>query len=768
MQNNEFENLQALCGSFANSVGLSDQWIRAVDLVDQALQENDCQIDEAELICRHPELAAELRQACRARKAVSSLFAQLNQNESEPRNAHSTVWSGQLEEFRGQAIAAEAFIPGQILQNRYRIIRLAGQGGMASVYKVEDLKLGQAVAIKVLPSWLSENPQAVARFREEVRLARSLSHPHLCRVYDLLEIDGLHVMTMEFIEGETLAELIDRVGCPHPEEAIRISRQLCAGLVEAHRNGIVHRDLKPSNVMLDKRCNVRITDFGLALEEASSCGIIAGTLEYMAPEQLRGEEPTTKSDIYSLGLVLAELFNGRRTRTDDSVLFRTLLHPSGIASTIDLPTHVPSAIRLVIRNCLAASPDQRPSSPADVAQVFPSRDLGNYLNAVDIPEPELIAAAEIAKPLSTRFAITCFCVFVLSLLGVAASSSQHRIHDRSGLSKSPAELHAKALEVLNELGVEPQKGANRAFGFSHLNHNYSLCFDAKDKLFCYWYRQSMEPLRSTLAGIGRGSGTLVTFSDPAIENEGDLRILLWSDGTVRNFGCVVGDEIQLPLKSTTAKLFALAGLPESDFEVSDETSDAATSIWLRRPGVDNEINRVNISKANGQLERFYAVAQPPPPTVQSLDRVADSIDLVCGAVLLFVALINLRSNIRSGQADLYGAWRLAAVVLLCSIVSWVWRTHHAANFADELQLAEAGFANAGLWSFMAWLFYVALEPVVRRTRPEHLISWNRLLRARWNDPILGKDVLSGLTIATVSITLLMPLNSYVRGVLAAC
>src|SRR2546428_273698 len=205
------------------------------------------------------------------------------------------------------------FVPGTMLAERYRIVGLVGRGGMGEVYRADDLKLGQPVALKFLPEHLLSDGAALARFHREVRIARQVSHHNVCRVYDIGEVDGRHFLSMEFIKGEELSSLLRRIGRLPSDKAAEISRQLCAGLAAAHNRGVLHRDLKPANVMIDENGNVRLTDFGIAgLLEESRSEEISGTPAYMSPEQLAGKELTIKSDIYSLGLVVYEIFTGKK------------------------------------------------------------------------------------------------------------------------------------------------------------------------------------------------------------------------------------------------------------------------------------------------------------------------------------------------------------------------------------------------------------------------------------------------------------------------
>ncbi len=185
---------------------------------------------------------------------------------------------------------------------------------MGEVYRAEDLKLGQIVAIKFLPESLSKDPGALARFHSEVRVARHVSHPNVCRMFDIGEAEGITFLTMEYVDGEDLSSLIRRIGRLSADKATQIARQMCAGLAAAHERGVIHRDLKPANIMLDSTGRIRITDFGLAGIAASIQGaeVRAGTPAYMAPEQLAGKEVTIKSDLYSLGLILYEILTGKR------------------------------------------------------------------------------------------------------------------------------------------------------------------------------------------------------------------------------------------------------------------------------------------------------------------------------------------------------------------------------------------------------------------------------------------------------------------------
>ncbi len=188
------------------------------------------------------------------------------------------------------AIDHGRFAPGTLLGGRYRIIERRGRGGMGEVYRADDLKLGQPVALKFLPADVDRDPAKLTQLHTEVRMARQVSHPNVCRVYDIDEIEGSTFLSMEYVDGEDLASLLRRIGRFPEERALEIARQICAGLAAAHERGVVHRDLKPANVMLDGTGKVRLTDFGLA--GAAGEALRAGTPAYMAPEQLAGADVT--------------------------------------------------------------------------------------------------------------------------------------------------------------------------------------------------------------------------------------------------------------------------------------------------------------------------------------------------------------------------------------------------------------------------------------------------------------------------------------------
>jgi len=219
---------------------------------------------------------------------------------------------------------------GTKFADRYEIIEELGKGGMGRVYRVEDTKLKQEVALKLIKPEITIDQKIIERFRNELKTARMIAHKNVCRMFDLGEKNGIHFITMEYVRGEDLKSFIHRSGQLAVGTAIRIAKQACEGLSEAHKLGVVHRDLKSNNIMIDKKGNVRIMDFGIArsLESkgVTGAGMMIGTPEYMSPEQAEGKEVDQKSDIYSLGIILYEMLTGRLPFEGGTTLSIALKH----------------------------------------------------------------------------------------------------------------------------------------------------------------------------------------------------------------------------------------------------------------------------------------------------------------------------------------------------------------------------------------------------------------------------------------------------------
>ncbi|HEY0591224.1 MAG TPA: protein kinase [Thermoanaerobaculia bacterium] len=294
--------------------------------------------------------------------------------------------------------------PGTTLGGRFRVTGMIGAGGMGEVYRADDLKLGQPVALKFLTSELAATPESLSRLYAEVRLGRQVAHPNVCRIYDVVEFGHHRCIVMEYVDGEDLASLLKRIGRLSQRKAAAISRDLCLGLAASHQAGIVHGDLKPSNVMIDGRGRARIMDFGLsrlATESADAAGMIAGTPAYMAPEQLEGSPPSFAADVYALGLIGWELFTGTRLREGKSLSEIRESAPENVEPPSASGVNIDPSAEAIILACLDPDPARRPPTASDVLARFPGRDpLDEAIAAGETPTPELVAAAERSSYLS--------------------------------------------------------------------------------------------------------------------------------------------------------------------------------------------------------------------------------------------------------------------------------------------------------------------------------------------------------------------------------
>ena len=267
-----------------------------------------------------------------------------------------------------------------MLANRYRVQRLLGKGGMGAVYLAHDEVLGDLVALKVISSaWASDEAAMIERFKRECAAARKVSSPHVIRIHDLGEArPGLLYLSMEYVQGRTLAELITSRGLVPISDCIDILGQICAGLTAAHDSGVIHRDLKPSNVLVGERNAVKIIDFGLAKATAAdgltATGMLMGTPYYMSPEQVRGRRVDAASDVYSLGALAYHLVTGRPPFAGENAIAVGFAHLSEMPPPPrQIRGDVPVELDAAIMRALAKEPGDRPRSPAELRVAMVTR-----------------------------------------------------------------------------------------------------------------------------------------------------------------------------------------------------------------------------------------------------------------------------------------------------------------------------------------------------------------------------------------------------------
>ena len=662
------------------------------------------------------------------------------------------------------------FVPGTILAERYRIVGLLGKGGMGEVYRADDLKLGQPVALKFISDQLARDPQSLARLYREVRVARQVSHPNVCRVYDIGEIQGQHFLSMEFVKGEELSSLVHRIGRLPVDKATEIARQICAGLAAAHNRGVLHRDLKPANVMIDEHGNARLTDFGIAamVEEISGDEVGAGTPAYMSPEQLAGKKLTTKSDIYSLGLVLYELFTGKRAFDAPSLpQLLSLRHSDATPTTpSSLIKNLNPLIERVILRCLENDPDKRPASALQVASALPGGDpLAAALAMGETPSPEAVAGAPTEGRLKPAVAITCFGGVVLLLALVLMLSGRTNLLNVIPSEKSPEVLAERAREINRRLGYI-SRATDTAQGFAwdrlmdlYINRDRSparweVLKSGDAPVFNFWYLQSP----SYLVGQDRFSVGPESRNAPyAVSGMSETRVDL--QGRLLFFRAVppqLEDPPAVEGQLDWSILFKEAGLDISNFrEVASrwtppETSDVREAWDGVLPGKWNVPVHIEAAAFHGKPIYFNIIYSWNRPLGQEQRQPGLIVTVMTWlgiglpvVAVLGATLVGLR-NARLGLSDQHGAFRLALYIFVLSLLQRMLVAHHVPILNAEFNILQEHLAWALLWTVTIWILYLALEPFLRGHWPHYIISWKRFLSGEIHDPLVGRDLMLGI------------------------
>jgi serine/threonine-protein kinase len=628
------------------------------------------------------------------------------------------------------------FTPGTVVASRYRIVSLLGEGGMGEVYRADDIRLNQRVALKYVPERLANDPAALERLLHEVKIGRTIAHPNVCRMYDIVEAEGHRFIAMEFVDGEDLASLLRRIGRLPGDKAVAIARDVCAGLAAAHDRGVIHRDLKPANVMIDGRGSARITDFGLAAaaDEGANVADMAGTPPYMAPEQLAGSAVTVRSDIYALGLLLYEMFTGKRLFDAPTLHDLRQQHTMAKTRPSSLVGAIDPAVERVILRCLDEDPLQRPSSVHAVLSSLPGGDpLQAAIAAGETPSPQMIAAAGAAGDLPTPRAWALLGAIVVLLIAGAwladASSVTGILRD----TKSRDVLTDRAHNIV------------RMFGYAAGTDSASWFSSSSSAVLLFHYRESPGPLH-VLESLGR-----VSAEDPPRVDPGDTVLMLDHEGRLRKFSRVppkISDAPPAAVNWTAA--FREAGLDPAAFHDTSPrwTGDVAGD---RRYAWTSGPMRVEATSLGGRPIRFEVIEPSAAAAASSAPSPAGAIAF---AVIAFVALaataiLAWRNSVRA-RADLRGALRIAAIAVALFTVGRLLVGHHAWR-PDLEYYVFASDLSIGLYNgFFLLLAYIAAEPYVRRRWPRMLIGWSRLVAGRWRDPLIGTEALIGIAGGTAA------------------
>ena len=655
------------------------------------------------------------------------------------------------------------FPPGTVLGGRYRTVGRLGRGGMGEVYRADDLKLGQPVALKFLPPDVDRDPARLTQLHTEVRMARQVSHPNVCRVYDIDEVDGHTFLSMEYVDGEDLGSLLRRIGRFPEDRALEIARQICAGLAAAHDRGVVHRDFKPANVMIDGTGKVRITDFGLAGVAGES--LRAGTPAYMAPEQLAGLEVTARSDIYALGLVLYEIFTGQRALEGSNLA--ELIHKreqSGIVPPSAIVKDLNPQVERTVLRCLRPAPAERPASALSVAASLPGGDpLAAALAAGETPSPEMVAAAGGSEVISARAALGAAAWIVVSLVALVMLYERVMFVNRIPAPKTPAALQDRATEALAKLGyTDAAADAAWGMGLSLEYANYlnatSTAADRWDRLHTQrpealylWYRISPRPL------VPLGAENTVSGVNPPQTTAGMAVVVVDASGRLSEFHAVPEPVAQerTPPPTDWSVVFEAAGIPMSSFSpveprwIPNVFADERKAWEGRLAELPEHLFRVEASAYGGKpvdvvlLGPWSRSARTPRAAPPLFNRILGAMEATVMPALMLAGAVLARRNIKAGRGDRRGAFRAASIIFVTTMAAWFLRGLIGVVSADVDRTFFA-IGRALFGAGVLWLTYLGLEPYIRRYSPDSLIGWTRLLNGRWRDPHVARDVMIGV------------------------
>ncbi len=679
------------------------------------------------------------------------------------RNTGANTLQSQKSSGYGASGSGQQMAPGTVLAGRYRVVAPIGRGGMGQVYRAEDLKLGETVALKFLPENLAQDAAWLGRFFMEVRTAREVTHANVCRVHDVVETtDGsgrpLYFLTMEYVDGENLADLIKRFGRLPTEKGMEIAGQITAALAAAHEKGVLHRDIKPANVMIDGRGQAKLADFGLAVANGSvEAAEVAGTPGYIAPEILRNGTATGRSDLYSLGLVLYELLTGRKAVKDGKAV---------TGSVREYAPEVPAAAEKVVLQCMDADPAKRPASAMEVLRAFPAKNaLEAALARGETPSPEMVANSADDTPMRLPVAWSMVGATCLLLFLTWFATGHGGFQAVKPPQLSPDEMRGRAQQWMRDLGF-PVKGTVQQF---HLIANYALLDFYTENgtpqqkrdfahspqgsvLADYWQAQTTNLLSYNGLGWSYNSADFIGVVDPA----GSEHAVVDSDGNLLNFSAepqsfsATGAAATGPDTTDWDGLLRATGLdaksvvavaPAFTPPYAFDDRREWTGSYPARP--DLQV-RVQGASWHGRLTSFAVVAPWNEQSIPVITHVQDTFLALADLSTFLLALGLAIYNLRKKRGDQRSAIRIAIFLLGLEVLVWLVGVPLASHSPGDYITAFTRALGEALASALTLgMIYIAVEPLTRKRLPRLLVASTLVLQGRWRSVTVGREILLG-------------------------
>jgi eukaryotic-like serine/threonine-protein kinase len=507
----------------------------------------------------------------------------------------------------GGAASLGTLQPGRVLGNRYEILQLLGEGGMGAVYKARDREVDRLVALKLIRPELASRADILARFKQELILARQVTHKNVIRIFDLGEADGLKFITMDFIEGRDLKSILREKGKFPSEEAVKVATQICRALDAAHSEGVVHRDLKPQNIMVDAKGRVTVMDFGIArsmeMPGMTQTGSLVGTPEYMSPEQAKGEDVDARSDIFTLGIIFYELLTGKTPFYADTA-YATLLKRTQerARDPVELEPSIPPYVSGVIMKCLETNRDQRYLSALDIIHDLGQQTATGSRTALPAIAPALTSAG-------TAQALPSVSAFQRYRLWIGAGAALLVLVIVAVVFRSkllPTGTNGRAQEARTALAVLPFKNATGDTKLDWLGPSISELLRTGIGESASFYPVSTDRLRQILGQLSPSSqADLDSAAIDRIAKFTGANLLVWGQYSRQ------GDQIHITGKMEDLRKSRTVTLN------SDTTENKLVA------GVDQLAGAVreNLHAASGMLQQMKASAFTPTST--SIEAIRD-------------------------------------------------------------------------------------------------------------------------------------------------